>query len=162
MASNTQDTPALTEDLKKRINEVENNNKVATLAVERTKIAVNRLRLQYAILLERLEKKAVIPDGDELSDSSDVTEGKQIDLSKTLGEAWKQLSSEAKEPYYNIYNEDKDRYAREMKTYEANKNKKIKIEKDDKDHENKEGDDEPGSGGNDDKKEDTVEPNSEA
>lgn len=60
-------------DLKKRILEVEDNNKVATLAIERTKIAVNRLRLEYAVLLERLEKKAVIPDGDNLSDSSSVS-----------------------------------------------------------------------------------------
>jgi len=59
--------------LKKRILEVEDNNKVAALAIERTKIGVNRLRLEYAVLLERLERKAVIPEGDDLSDSSSVS-----------------------------------------------------------------------------------------
>lgn len=56
-------------------------------------------------------------------------EGKQIDLSKTLGEAWKQLSEEDRKPYYDIYNEDKERYSKEMAIYEANKPKKAKAAK---------------------------------
>lgn len=54
-------------------------------------------------------------------------EGKQIDLSRTLGEAWKNLNEEDRKPYYDIYHEDKERYSREMKVYESNKPKKAKA-----------------------------------
>lgn len=46
-----------------------------------------------------------------------------------MGEAWKQLSEEDRKPYYDIYNEDKERYAKEMAIYEANKPKKAKNAK---------------------------------
>lgn len=50
--------------LKRRISEVEENNEIATLALSRTKAAIRRLRLEYVILLERLEDRATkIPDG---------------------------------------------------------------------------------------------------
>lgn len=51
-------------NLKRRISEVEENNEIATLALSRTKAAIRRLRLEYVILLERLEDRAMkIPDG---------------------------------------------------------------------------------------------------
>lgn len=51
-------------DLKNRIIEVEGNNEIATLALSRTKAAIRRARLEYVILLERLEDRAVqIPNG---------------------------------------------------------------------------------------------------
>lgn len=57
-------------------------------------------------------------------------ESKTIDLSKTLGEAWKNLGQEGRQPYVDIYNEDKERYQREMTEYEANSNKKAKTDED--------------------------------
>lgn len=58
--------------MKKRITEVEESNEVATLALSRSKMAIRRLRLEYAVLLERLEQRAImIPDGNtELEDMS--------------------------------------------------------------------------------------------
>jgi len=51
-------------ELKRRINEIEENNEIATLALSRTKAAIRRLRMEYIILLERLEDRATaIPDG---------------------------------------------------------------------------------------------------
>ncbi|KAK6461674.1 hypothetical protein DFJ63DRAFT_336453 [Scheffersomyces coipomensis] len=47
-----------------RINEVEETNEIATLALMRTKAVTRRLRLEYAILLERLEERATkLPSG---------------------------------------------------------------------------------------------------
>ncbi|ODV79041.1 non-histone protein 10, partial [Suhomyces tanzawaensis NRRL Y-17324] len=52
------------EELRKRVIEVEGNNEVATLALSRTKAVIRRLRLEYSILLERLEERAtLIPNG---------------------------------------------------------------------------------------------------
>ncbi|KAK6201165.1 uncharacterized protein RJT21DRAFT_139637 [Scheffersomyces amazonensis] len=51
-------------ELKRRITEVEESNEIATIALMRTKAATRRLRLEYAILLERLEDRATqIPSG---------------------------------------------------------------------------------------------------
>ncbi|KAK6455730.1 uncharacterized protein RJT20DRAFT_3397 [Scheffersomyces xylosifermentans] len=51
-------------ELKKRINEIEGSNAIATLALTRTKAAIRRLRLEYVILLERLEERAILlPEG---------------------------------------------------------------------------------------------------
>lgn len=51
-------------NLKRRISEVEENNEIAMLALSRTKVAIRRLRLEYAILLERLEERSFkIPEG---------------------------------------------------------------------------------------------------
>lgn len=51
-------------ELQKRVLSVEQNNEVAALALARTKAAIRRSRLEYAILLERLEERALaVPDG---------------------------------------------------------------------------------------------------
>lgn len=51
-------------ELKKRVLEVEQTNEVATIALSRTQAAIRRARLEYAILIERLEDRAQhLPDG---------------------------------------------------------------------------------------------------
>lgn len=42
-------------DLKKRIAEIEQSNEIAVLALSRTRTSIRRFRLEYAVLLERLE-----------------------------------------------------------------------------------------------------------
>ncbi|CAK7916116.1 hypothetical protein CAAN1_22S00254 [[Candida] anglica] len=188
-------------ELKKRINEVEESNEIATLALSRTKTAIRRLRLEYAILLERLEERAIVPafDGEDMQfpptpivldesltnnsksvkggaakkngrkiggrsgstlSGSNATTGKTgkirdpdlpkrptnaylifcemekdrirqeleaknpgvvNDLSRTLTEAWKNLDDESRKPYYKLYEDDKDRYQREMAVYNSKK-----------------------------------------
>ena len=188
-------------ELKKRILEVEGNNEIATLALSRTKAAIRRARLEYAILIERLEDRAIlIPDGinafeemasppvpsvlDESISSSgsklarnglmkkatkrtktstttngnpvvkslktrdpdlpkkptnaylrfcemekerikqeleEKTLGVAVDLSKTMTEAWKNLSEDDRKPYYKLYEEDRLRYQKEMLVYTQKK-----------------------------------------
>lgn len=43
------------------------------------------------------------------------------DLSKTLTEIWKTLDEELRKPYYRFYEEDRDRYQREMIVYNKKK-----------------------------------------
>lgn len=43
------------------------------------------------------------------------------DLLKLLTEEWKQMSEEARKPYYKLYEDDRSRYHREMAEYNANK-----------------------------------------
>ncbi|KAI5953251.1 NHP10 [Candida jiufengensis] len=51
-------------ELQKRIKEVEESNEIATIAYSRTQSTIRRLRLEYAILIERLEDRAnYLPDG---------------------------------------------------------------------------------------------------
>lgn len=57
-------------------------------------------------------------------------EGKEIDLSKTLGEVWRNMTTEEKLPYVEVYNKDKTRYAEEMHEYESRNPKKQKISND--------------------------------
>jgi hypothetical protein len=57
-------------DLKQKILKVEDFNKLATLNINRTKTSINRLRLEYSILLERLETRAAIPEVSDVSDFS--------------------------------------------------------------------------------------------
>ncbi|CUM47155.1 unnamed protein product [Debaryomyces tyrocola] len=198
-------------ELKKRITEVEESNEVATLALSRTKMTIRRLRLEYAVLLERLEQRAImIPDGNtELEDMSpppsptildeslnttnakltrnglskrggkkakgvsntagnsgnnnsrtqrirdpdlpkrptnaylifcemekerikheleERNPGAVTELSKSLTEAWKNLDDEKRKPYYKLYEDDRDRYQREMAVY----NQKKQIEEEQK------------------------------
>lgn len=51
-----------------------------------------------------------------------------VDLSKSMTEAWKNLDYEKRAPYYKLYEEDRDRYKREMEVY--NQKKKIEEEGD--------------------------------
>lgn len=52
------------QELQQRLAEVEELNEVATLALSRTRAAIRRLRLEHAILLERVEERALaVPEG---------------------------------------------------------------------------------------------------
>ncbi|ODV73274.1 Nhp10p [Cyberlindnera jadinii NRRL Y-1542] len=162
--------------LKRKINQIEEASKVASLSISRGKVAVNRLKLEYSILLERLEAKAVLPQESESDDDDEYAitegkrvikrkkpmvsqprdpdlpkrplnpylvfcdmekerikkeaeaEGKDIDLSKTLGELWRSMSLDDRKPYVKVYNEDKERYQRQMSEYESRNPKKQKLE----------------------------------
>ncbi|CAX42640.1 HMG-like DNA binding protein, putative [Candida dubliniensis CD36] len=51
-------------ELRKRVLEIEESNEIATIALSRTQATIRRLRLEYAILLERLEDRATqLPEG---------------------------------------------------------------------------------------------------
>lgn len=220
-------------ELKKRVLEVEESNEIATIALSRTLASIRRLRLEYSILLERLEDRAKeIPDGivsfeemacpptptildDSLikskngskkgskskskttgsgsgsgsganasgsggsgggsgngsggspSDVASTTMGKQkardpdlpkrptnaylifcelekeriklgdpnaSDISRSMTEAWRNLSEEDRRPYFKLYEDDRNRYQREMAEYHQRKEggepelKKQKIE----------------------------------
>ncbi|GMM33808.1 Nhp10 protein [Saccharomycopsis crataegensis] len=192
-------------DLKKRVGEIDENNEAMTIALGRTKLAIKRLRLESAILLERLEKKinpssfgvsasakemankgfdsktvsySSIPSPElpalKLSDigangatgngrrkngagkakakqrdpnqpkrptnsylifcelekdkikqklDSEGPPGHLYDMSKALTEAWKHLNDEDKKPYVKLYEDDRQRYNRELKIYHEKKDK---------------------------------------
>lgn len=191
-------------ELKKRITEVEESNDVATLALTRTNAVIRRLRLEYAILLERLEERATNPafDPEDMSpppspkildeslNSSNVklnkggsgvkrgsrkaggragssvagsngssgasskpardpnlpkrptnaylifcdmekdrirleleekNPGAVSELSKAITEAWNNLNEEGRAPYFKLYQDDRERYHREMSIYNQRK-----------------------------------------
>lgn len=188
--------------MKKRITEVEESNEIATLALTRTKTNIRRLRLEYAILIERLEQRATVPAFDpedmspppspkildeSLSNNSlkqskngsgaakrggrkiggragsstngstgstakvrdpdlpkrptnaylifcdmekdrirqeieDKNPGAAVtELSKTITEAWNNLDEEGRAPYFRLYQDDRERYHREMSVYNQRK-----------------------------------------
>lgn len=179
--------------MRKRIAEVEESNEISTIALSRTRTAIRRLRLEYAILLERLESRLVPnPNGppalehvsrpptpsilDDMSlkasrngsskpatqkvpsnsngSTKKVTKDPDLpkrptnaylifcemekdkvksdleaknpgqsatELSKTLTELWKTLDEEQRKPYNRLYEEDRERYQREMITYNTKK-----------------------------------------
>ncbi|KAG7853534.1 hypothetical protein KL941_000584 [Ogataea angusta] len=191
-------------DLKVKIDELEFENEATAVAVSRAKQAVERLRYEYALLLEALGRKAdevSIPnvgqltaddlDGDEIDSLrlADITHlltktpfslakngfsasvgslvakkkrgantlkkqrlkdptipkrptnaylifcemekervKKQIeskdpgvpsDLSKAMTEAWRNLDDVSRKPYYELYEQDRLRYQREIKEYNS-------------------------------------------
>lgn len=53
-------------ELRKRINETEESNEIAVLALSRTRNAIRRLRLQHAILLERILETVFEPNDEDL------------------------------------------------------------------------------------------------
>jgi non-histone protein 10 len=55
-------------------------------------------------------------------------EGKEIDLSKTLGEIWRSMDAEKRQPYVDIFNEDRERYNKQMNEYENRNTKKQKVD----------------------------------
>ncbi|EGW31358.1 uncharacterized protein SPAPADRAFT_141112 [Spathaspora passalidarum NRRL Y-27907] len=189
-------------ELKKRVIEIEESNEIATLALSRTQAAIRRLRLEYVILLERLEERATsLPEGivgfeemacpptpsvlDETLTKKNGLAKKQIkrkpasssaesaptpkvakvrdpdlpkrptnaylifcemekerikqeneeknpgvtnDLSKSMTEAWKLLNEEDRKPYYKLYEDDRDRYQREMAIYNQKKQGTEEVE----------------------------------
>lgn len=167
-------------ELEKRIAEVEESNEISTIALSRTRMSMRRLKLEYFILLERLEKKLCfeydpqmalegvpqvtlptfldytaalkankpkkkegrpskkIPRDPNLpkrptnayimfyerekdrvkADMESLVPPKPLtELSKTLSDIWKSLDEREKEPYMKLYEEDRERYRREMLLY---------------------------------------------
>lgn len=168
--------------MKRRIDEVDQSNGLVTLAINRTKTSIRRLRLEYAVLLERLESNAItFPDNiEEMSpppspsfefeasskppkkqkkpaaakatakarvrdpnlpkrptnaylifcemekerikqQTGDTSLSAIPELGKSLVEAWKNLSEEEKKPYQKVYEDDRERYKREMAIYNSEK-----------------------------------------
>lgn len=238
-------------DLKQKISDLEHQNQLRAIAISRGKNSVNRLRFEYAVLLETLERRALdapIPNADKLDaddldkdnlDSlrlADITRlltdtplavarfsappsgnysgfrpsfnsqgpattsrgtqrrrrgngmsaakrrlrdpdlpkrptnaylifcdlgkeqvrtkmeeehpGMNVDMSKAMTEAWKELDQEARKPYYELYEKDKERYQRELKEYMEKKKreKSASVESDGKvTKKRKVGDKEPSS-----------------
>jgi non-histone protein 10 len=66
------------QNLKRKIILVEESNQLSSVAISRAKMAVNRLRLEYSILLERLEKKAILSESESEESDLEITEGKKI------------------------------------------------------------------------------------
>lgn len=184
-------------DLKRSLSELQESNQVLALAVQRTRLAVKRLRLEYGTLLERLESR--IDKDPELcyedplpsleSFRSQILEdtpksktkkkkGKErdpnlpkrptnayllfcemnkekmkqssgaTDVSKALTDAWKGLDESARRPYYDLYNEDRERYQREMQAYvqsKAGDQKPLKKVEDEDEDEVEEDDDTDGT-----------------
>ncbi|ODV82770.1 hypothetical protein CANARDRAFT_180910, partial [[Candida] arabinofermentans NRRL YB-2248] len=78
-------------DLKQKIIDVEGENEVTSIAVSRAKQAIKRLRFEYALLLESLEKKAAdlsIPNIDKLTaediDAADIESIQLSDITHLL------------------------------------------------------------------------------
>lgn len=204
--ANTKDGAAETEEqkfkvkcqeLRKRIAEVEESNEISTLALLRTRMSIRRLRLEYAVLLERLEGQVVRfleengsleaeamsrpnapllvdenldfkvakPKGAKQKKGRNGTmsaaalrkaardpnlpkrptnaylmfcdrekdrvraelekenPGKPVtELTRVLTDMWKALDDPAKVPYLKLYEEDRERYQREMAVYNKRKN----------------------------------------
>lgn len=51
----------------------------------------------------------------------DYSTGETVDLAKEMGKVWAEMGDIQKQPYRDIYEEDKLRYAREMQAYDATK-----------------------------------------
>lgn len=157
-------------DLKRSLGDLRESNQVLALAVQRTRLAVKRLRLEYGTLLERLEsridkdpelcyedplpslesfKSQILEDAPksrtkkkkgkerdpnlpkrptnayllfcEMNKEKMKQSSGANDVSKALTDAWKGLDENARRPYYDLYNEDRDRYQREMQAYAQSK-----------------------------------------
>lgn len=153
-------------ELKRKVDDLKEGNEVLALAIQRTRLSVKRLKLEYSVLLERLEsrveldpelryenplptlesfkeelmtkplkkakgKRRKAKDRDpnmpkrptnayllfcEMNKEKMRENGSQ-DVSKDLTEAWKSLNEQDRKPYYKLYNEDRERYQKEMQIY---------------------------------------------
>lgn len=180
-------------EMKRKVDELHESNQVLALAVQRTRLAVKRLRMEYGTLLERLEKRVekdpelcyedplpsleafksqILEDVPksrnkkkkgkerdpnlpkrptnayllfcEMNKEKMKRQSGANDVSKALTDAWKNLDETARKPYYELYNEDRERYQREMQAYTQSKNddpKTIKKAEDEEDEEELEEDD---------------------
>lgn len=171
--------------MKKRIREIEEYNETMALSISRTKRAIQRIRLERAVLLEKLEertslkvedsdgtpspptsplgadiikRKELSPGADELqepttskpkrnvqprdpnlpkrpqnayiifcemekervkADLEKQQPGGTFDLTRAMADAWKDLSDEQRRVFYGKYEDDRQRYLREMAEYTA-------------------------------------------
>ena len=153
----------------KRLSE---ENEALSLAVHRTRLSVKRLRLEYGVLLERLESRvhadqslkyeSPLPNLESFKKSllesmparTHKKKGKSkdkrdpnlpkrptnayilfcemnkdkvkemnenADMTRLMAEIWNGLDEEAKKPYYDLYNEGRQKYEQEMSTYSKKK-----------------------------------------
>ncbi|ODV97674.1 hypothetical protein PACTADRAFT_14191 [Pachysolen tannophilus NRRL Y-2460] len=58
-------------DLQRRVKEIEDNSEILSLAVARNRSATSRLRLEYVLLLELLEKKSIALEEYQLGNNSE-------------------------------------------------------------------------------------------
>lgn len=167
-------------ELKRTVDELREQNEVLGLAIQRSRHAVKRLKLEYGVLLERLEQRVEIdpllrydnplpsletfrkellakplkraktkrqkakerdpnmpkrPTNAYLiyceMNKEKVRSSGSADVTRDLTEGWKNLDEEGRAPYYKLYNEDRDRYRREMDIYNKNRaNGGVKTEAD--------------------------------
>lgn len=187
-------------DLKRRIREIEDYNEATSLSISRTKRAIQRLRLERSLILEKLEDKTSLQVDDSegtpsppstpqpkpaeaaakdlqqqgfdtplgfdspekretptagekpvktkktsqprdpnlpkrpqnayiifcdlekervKSDLEKNQPGESFDLTRAMAEAWKELSEEERKRFYEKYEDDKERYVREMAAYSS-------------------------------------------
>ena len=153
-------------ELKRTVEELREQNEVLGLAIQRSRHAVKRLKLEYGVLLERLEQRVEIdpllrydnplpnleafrkellakplkraktkrqkakerdpnmpkrPTNAYLiyceMNKEKVRSSGSADVTRDLTDGWKNLDEEGRAPYYKLYNEDRDRYRREMEAY---------------------------------------------
>ncbi|KAM9903914.1 hypothetical protein OXX79_003057 [Metschnikowia pulcherrima] len=184
------------QELRKRIAEVEESNEISTIALSRTRTSIRRLRLEYAVLLERLEAQVVNVSEDPDAPHAEAMPRPQMplltdtnldfqpvkpakgkprkgrngqmsaaalrraardpnlpkrptnaylmfcerekdrvkadlerenpgkpatELTRVLTDLWKALDDTAKIPYLKLYEEDRERYHREMVVYNKRK-----------------------------------------
>lgn len=155
-------------DLKRKVDNLKEGNEVLALAIQRTRLSVKRLKLEYSVLLERLEtrvesdpelryqnplpslesfKKELLMKPLKKSknkrqkakhrdpnmpkrptnaylifcemNKEKMRENGSQDVTRDLTEAWKSLSEDDRKPYYELYNEDRERYHKEMEIYSS-------------------------------------------
>lgn len=155
-------------NLKRKVDDLKEGNEVLALAIQRTRLSVKRLKLEYSVLLERLEtrvesdpelryqnplpslesfKKELLTRPLKKSknkrqkakhrdpnmpkrptnaylifcemNKEKMRENGSQDVTRDLTDAWKSLSEQDRKPYYELYNEDRERYHREMEIYSS-------------------------------------------
>ncbi|CCF58848.1 hypothetical protein KAFR_0F02510 [Kazachstania africana CBS 2517] len=164
-------------DLKRKIDELKSRNETLGLAIQRSRHSVKRLKLEYGVLLERLESRVdldpelrfenPLPNLSSFRDQlmnkplkrskgkrqrakerdpnmpkrptnayliycemnkEKIRENGSLDVTRDLAEGWKNLDESGRLPYYELYNEDRERYQKEMKIYNENLKSKSEIE----------------------------------
>lgn len=184
-------------DMKRKVDELKERNEILGLALQRSRHSVKRLKLEYGVLLERLESRVGLNPELHYEDplpslesfrkellskplkrskpkrqrtkerdpnmpkrptnayliycemnKEKIRETGSQDVTRDLTEGWKSLSEEDRMPYYELYNEDRDRYHTEMQAYNKNIEKKkndVEVSKDEvalKEEEHEEDEDE--------------------
>jgi non-histone protein 10 len=169
-------------DLKRRIREIETHNETVAISIERAKRSIQRIRLERALLEEKLEERTNVkvqdsegspsPPGSPIQHDlikkhlhpptkketrSDTPKAKKPaaprdpnlpkrpqnayiifcdrekdrirdeleksnpggahDLTRALADAWKALGQKGRKPYYDLYEDGKARYEREMAAF---------------------------------------------
>lgn len=142
-------------DLRKRIREIENHNEIVTISIARTKRAIQRIRLERALLLEKLEEKTMLKvddsDGtpspppspvlpsaeytifcEQEKDKLDI--GENEDLDHALAIKWKALSKEEKDKYGDLVSQGKGSSSAHKDQTQIPKDTEPQAAKEEEDH----------------------------